>query len=164
MKYIIPAIILLVLIGAAVMARPGSDSATSDASIVPSGEPGVLVAQDMTHDFGSISMANGNVSKKFVVKNTSQDSVELSKLYTSCMCTTATLNMTDGQKGPFGMPGHASIPSLRETVAPGEEFEIEAIFDPNAHGPAGVGPIERVVILEYEGGTLELGFKATVTP
>ena len=162
MKYIIPAAILLVLIGAVVIARPDGET-NNNAETVPA-QPGALVSEETSYDFGTISMTNGNVSKKFTVTNTSQSSVELSKLYTSCMCTTATLRTSGGEKGPFGMPGHASIPNLRETVGPGEQFEIEAIFDPNAHGPAGVGPIERVVILEYGGGTLELGFKAMVTP
>src|SRR3990167_2668214 len=113
MKYIIPAIILAVLIGAAVIARPDGGNTQSNASVAPSGEPGVLVAQEAMYDFGSISMANGNVSKRFSVKNTGESDVELSKLYTSCMCTTAKLITKDGEEGPFGMPGHASIPSIK---------------------------------------------------
>ena len=124
----------------------------------------VLTAEKNFYDFGVISMKNGVVSATFNVSNKTSADVLVTDIVTSCMCTAAYV-VGEGEKiGPFGMPGHASIPSLRETVAPGEEFEIEAIFDPNAHGPAGVGPIERVVILEYGGGTLELGFKATVTP
>jgi hypothetical protein len=162
MKYIIPAAILLVLIGAVVIARPDGNSQDDSAANVPSG--GSLTAEETSHDFGSISMANGTVSRRFVVKNSSEGSVELEKLYTSCMCTTAELKTKDGTKGPFGMPGHASIPRLKETVLPGEEVEVNIIFDPAAHGPAGVGPIERVVTLEYEGGVLEFDFKAMVTP
>ena len=63
------------------------------------------------------------------------------------------------------MPGHGgSVPKVNDTIKAGETREIEVVFDPNAHGPAGVGLIERVVRLEYGEKTLELNIKAVVTP
>jgi len=53
---------------------------------------------------------------------------------------------------------------VNDTIKAGETREIEVVFDPNAHGPAGVGLIERVVRLEYGEKTLELNIKAVVTP
>ncbi|KKT83316.1 MAG: hypothetical protein UW81_C0021G0020, partial [Candidatus Giovannonibacteria bacterium GW2011_GWC2_44_9] len=41
----------------------------------------------------------------------------------------------------------------------------EVVFDPAAHGPAGVGRIERAVYLENSASeALQLKFSATVTP
>jgi hypothetical protein len=81
------------------------------------------------------------------------------------MCTTATLITLAGKKGPFGMPGHAPIPSITEIMAPEGRAQVEIVFDPKAHGPAGVGRIERVITLENNTGKpLELGFVAMVTP
>ena len=48
---------------------------------------------------------------------------------------------------------------------PGDDAVVEVVFDPAAHGPAGIGPIERVVTIENSAGRpLELAFNATVTP
>jgi hypothetical protein len=81
------------------------------------------------------------------------------------MCTSASLTTGDEKFGPFGMPGHGAIPSIKATVAVNQEAEIEVVFDPTAHGPAGVGKIQRVVILENNaGGPIELNFSAMVTP
>ncbi len=125
---------------------------------------GALVALASSYDFGRISMGRGNVSYTFAVKNTGTEAVRLTKLYTSCMCTTASL-ILDGKTGPFGMPGHGFVPSFDKTLAPGATANVEVVFDPAAHGPAGVGGIRRTVFLEHSaGGPVELNFEAFVTP
>lgn len=126
---------------------------------------GSLKAVEEKFDFGSISMANGNVKHTFTVKNTGDSAVSVDKMYTSCMCTTATMIKGEKKYGPFGMPGHSPIPKISAVLEPGEEVTVEAVFDPNAHGPAGVGKIERVIVLENSAGApVELGFTAMVTP
>src|SRR3989344_4396057 len=135
-------------------------------NVTTSNEPNsVLKTEESSYDFGTVSMANGNVSRIFKVRNIGPETVMMDKLYTSCMCTSASL-MMDGQKfGPFGMPGHGAAPSIKANLAPGQEAEIEVVFDPTAHGPAGVGKIERVVILENSAGSpVEFNFSANVTP
>ena len=63
------------------------------------------------------------------------------------------------------MPGHGFGPKIDETFLPGEEAVIEVIFDPSAHGPAGIGTVERAVYLENDSGLLlELLIKAVVAP
>jgi hypothetical protein len=63
------------------------------------------------------------------------------------------------------MLGHGSIPSINLDLAGGQTALVEALYDPNAHGPAGVGDIERSVFVESPGGVkYEMKFKATVTP
>ena len=101
----------------------------------------------------------------FKIKNNGDKEVKVSKLYTSCMCTSASLITSDGRRGPFSMPGHSSIPVIDVPLKAGEEAEIEVVYDPAAHGPAGVGRIERDVILENDAGApLTLKIAANVTP
>lgn len=125
---------------------------------------GGLAAEEENFDFGKISMAAGNVRHAFKIKNAGAEPVTVNKIYTSCMCTAATLKTAAGEWGPFGMPGHGFTPKLNIKLASGEETELEAVFDPAAHGPAGVGPIERVIYLDTDRGVKELKIKAIVTP
>lgn len=116
-------------------------------------------------NFGNISMAAGNVSHLYWVKNISGAPLIITKLSTSCMCTAATLITPAGKKGPFGMAGHGPTPRLVERLAPGETAQVEVVFDPAAHGPAGIGRTERIVTVGNDGGLpLELRFSALVTP
>ena len=81
------------------------------------------------------------------------------------MCTTASYKKGEEKRGPFGMPGHGIVPPLGVELGSNEEAEVEVVFDPAAHGPAGVGMIERVVTFETESGkVVNLGIKANVTP
>jgi len=121
---------------------------------------------EASRDLGRISMKEGVVTTDFLVKNNSQQALALKEIYTSCMCTEATITTATGQKrGPFGMPGHGLVPSPDLTLAPGEEATVTASFDPAAHGPAGVGPVDREIILTTtDGQKLSLGFTGLVTP
>ncbi|OGY63311.1 MAG: hypothetical protein A3I24_02085 [Candidatus Harrisonbacteria bacterium RIFCSPLOWO2_02_FULL_41_13b] len=124
-----------------------------------------LAAEETEFDFGAISMSRGKVSHAFKIRNTGSGPIEIEKLYTSCMCTVAFFTQDSKRVGPFGMPGHGFVPPLRRTLVSGEEVIIEAIFDPAAHGPSGIGRIERVVYLEDENGVaLQLGIRAMVEP
>src|SRR3989344_1839135 len=163
MNKLIIGIVSVLVLGAIVwFARPGAKG--TDTPTESSG-PTVLSATETNYDFGTISMVKGNVSHLFTVTNTGTEPVTISKLYTSCMCTTASIMNGTEKVGPFGMPGHAGIPSINVVLQPSASTQVEAIFDPNAHGPAGVGTISRVVILENNAGSpLELGFTANVTP
>ena len=129
---------------------------------------GRLEAKETSYDFGEVSMANGKVTRAFEVTNTSGETVNVKKVYTSCMCTQALIKSSAGRQfGPFGMPGHGGAsPFANIDVAPGETVAVEAIFDPAAHGPSGVGVIDRAVYLETnskEMPKVELTFHATVT-
>lgn len=124
-----------------------------------------LSASETFFDFGTISMAKGKVSKTFQVSNTGASEVNLESITTSCMCTSAYIVNGESKKGPFGMPGHGAVPKANEIVKPGETKNIEVVYDPNAHGPAGIGPVDRVVYLkDAQGGVLQIRIKAMVTP
>ena len=126
-----------------------------------------LVASETFYDFGTVSMKNGNVTKEFTVTNPTAEAITLEAVFTSCMCTTAFLVGPDGSmKGPFGMPGHGgAVPPTNELIKAGESRIVRIVYDPNAHGPAGVGRIDRFITLtDSSNGTLELEIKANVTP
>ena len=130
------------------------------------GGAGALVSAEPFFDFGKISMAAGNVSHGYWIKNASAAPLTMTNISTSCMCTVATLITQSGKmKGPFGMPGHAPVSDIEERLAPGQVAQVEVVFDPTAHGPAGVGRNDRIVTIRNDAGRpLELGFSAMVTP
>ena len=163
MNKLIIGIVSVLVLGAIVwFARPGAKN--TDAPPTATG-PSILTTTETNFDFGTISMANGKVSHLFTVTNTGTEPITINKLYTSCMCTIASIMNGAEKLGPFGMPGHTGIPAIKVPLAPGATTQVEAVFDPAAHGPAGVGTISRVVILENSAGKhLEIGFTANVTP
>jgi len=127
----------------------------------------MLSASETFYDFGTISMKDGNVQKDFTVSNLTDQDVLIPSIVTSCMCTEALLVEIDGTiKGTFGMPGHGgAVPPANELIKAGESRTIRVVYDPNAHGPAGVGKINRTVTLTDESGTaLQLEIQAVVTP
>ena len=128
-----------------------SKTGSQQDQIVPTSS-GKLEITEERFDFGTISMADGNVSYAFTVKNVGPEEVILSKLFTSCMCTKATLKIGDKKFGPFGMPSHVAIPTIRAILSPQETAEVEAVFDPNAHGPDATGPIKRVITITSNNG------------
>ncbi|MDP2704390.1 MAG: DUF1573 domain-containing protein [bacterium] len=122
-------------------------------------------AQESAYDFGTVRMANGNVNHVFSVRNAGETPMKIEKIFTSCMCTTAFAEQGGKRKGPFGMPGHGIVPKANIELAPGEEIGIDVVFNPNAHGPAGVGPIERQIYLVDEKGAEQVfAISGTVTP
>ena len=125
-----------------------------------------LTAPEKLYDFGTISMKNGLVDHVFKVTNSSDRDIYITKVSTSCMSTNAYIESAGGKKGPFGMEGHGGrIPPANETIKAGESIDVRVVYDPNAHGPAGVGVIDRLVYLtDAAGNTFQLGIKATVTP
>jgi len=153
---------VLVLGGLIWIARPDGQNN----SVVSATSNGTLTVEEANnYDFGTISMAAGKVSHQFKIKNASSEAVTVKKMYTSCMCTTAELTIGSRQFGPYGMPGHGAIPSINQTISPNEEATVEVVFDPAAHGPAGVGRIQRTITIENNAGQpVELSFAAVVTP
>lgn len=120
---------------------------------------------EKSFNFGSVSMAEGIVRHTFKIKNNGNEEILVKKIYTSCMCTNVTLQTKTEKLGPFGMPGHGFSPSIDLIFAPGEEAQIEASFDPAAHGPAGIGRIERAIFVESKDhAPLELTISALVKP
>lgn len=111
-----------------------------------------MVSTDKTTlELGNISMKNGIKKMKYSFVNSSDQPIKLTQLFTSCMCTKAKL-IVDGKESIYaGMQGHGGglgpiNPNL--SLNPNQKAELEVEFDPNAHGPQGVGPINRTVTVE----------------
>ncbi|OHA91794.1 MAG: hypothetical protein A2758_01265 [Candidatus Zambryskibacteria bacterium RIFCSPHIGHO2_01_FULL_49_18] len=163
------AAVLLVFVGLFIWGYAGKGgTATSVQGVAGTSgaSKSALTAPEIFYDFGTISMKNGNVTKEFTVTNPTNQDITVSTMLTSCMCTTAFIVKPDGStKGPFGMAGMGYVPPANEIIKAEESRVIRVVYDPNAHGPAGVGRIDRFVMLtDSEGGTLELEIKALVTP
>ena len=163
-KYVIISIIIgtVVMLGGLIWVGQPADSNDQDGS----GTTFLLKSEEKLFDFGTISMAKGKVSHEFKVTNESDQPITLKKIHTSCMCTATNFILNQKKYGPFGMQGMGGgVTSANVTINPGESAMAEAIYDPAAHGPAGVGPIDRFIYLEDAfGGRLELEIKALVTP
>ena len=152
--------VLILIGGVLVFSSSGGTGSTP-----PSGGPTQLTATETLYDFGTISMKNGLVNRVFKVTNPSDKDIVVKRVHTSCMCTNAFIESARGEKGPFGMDGMGYVPPADETIKAGESLDIKVVYDPNAHGPAGVGAIDRYVYLEdATGGELQFEIKAVVTP
>lgn len=155
-----------IFVGLFFLASPSAErapAALGDAS--RTAKASLLVAAEPSYDFGTLSLAKGKVTHNYKVKNPTSTPVTIEKIFTSCMCTEATLINKEKRTGPFGMPGHGFGANLNEVITAGAEAEVEVVFDPAAHGPAGVGPVSREVYLgQKDAGPLRFGFTAQVTP
>lgn len=161
---IVIAVGVVVLGGVLFYAQPKARD-HSAMNVEASGNQLNLKLNPINYDFGTISMKNGLVTKAFMVKNEQTEPVKLSELYTSCMCTSAKIKIGADGYGPFGMLGHGGMKMLNQSLAPGQEAQLEVTFNPNAHGPSGIGVIERTVTLKSDKGDLaNVNIKATVTP
>lgn len=161
--------VILVLGGVIIAAKPDPVTYTPTAVEMVKADAaksaGRLTAAEMKFSFGPISMARGKVTHRYPIRNAGAEPLTIRKMYTSCMCTTVALVKGGKTSEAYGMPGHTPIPTINVPLNPREEALVEVVFDPAAHGPAGVGPIERVVTIENSGGQpLELEFAALVSP
>ena len=124
-----------------------------------------LSAPETLYDFGEVQMKDGKVSHRFKVVNPTDKDLTADYLSTSCMCTTAYIVDDKSQSTAYGMEGMGSSGKAKLLFKPQEIREIEVVFDPNAHGPAGVGPLQRFVTLtDATGGKLQLEIKGLVKP
>lgn len=130
------------------------------------GVKSLLVSSEKVYDFGTISMVNGNVEKKFTITNPTEKEITVRQIITSCMCTIAFLEGGSGEEGPFGMPGHGGpVAKVNEIINSGESRYVRVVYNPNAHGPVGVGSVDRFVeVTDSNGKVLSLEIKAVVTP
>jgi len=114
---------------------------SSDTSGNQSSDPKMEISAS-EYDFGTISMAAGTIKKTFEIKNTGASDLKIENIMTSCHCTGASLKVGDKKSPTFGMNGSAF---WSQKIAPGETAELEAIFDPAYHGPAGTGAATREI-------------------
>jgi len=100
------------------------------------------VIDESTYNWGEIEINGGNVEKVFEITNAGNDSLILSNVETSCMCTTAQLILAGKDSPIFGM--HSKSGYVFE-VPSGKTAKLKIVFDPAFHGPSGVGSISRQI-------------------
>lgn len=104
-----------------------------------------LEAGERSYEWGQINYSGGDVSKSFKIKNTGTETLRLYNIKTSCTCTKAFVSINGDKSPAFSM--HTTSGWVGE-VKPGEEATLEVVFDPDFHGPFGVGPITRLISVE----------------
>jgi len=126
-----------------------------------------LSASPEYFDLGEVAINGGLVTREYELKNTTDKTLRLKKIATSCMCTKAKVVVGDEETKFFGMEGMGdkNAPVNLELAAQ-ESAKVIAEFDPAAHGPQGVGPIDRSVFLTFSDpvGIKELKFNGVVIP
>lgn len=114
-------------------------------------------------DIGKVSYGGGIVSKAYEIKNTTESPMKLRKIVTSCMCTKARVQFADKTTKFYAMEMNGDKnPIIDYDFPAGSGAKVEFNFDPAAHGPAGIGPIDRVITLYFDGGFKELRFSGEV--
>lgn len=107
-----------------------------------------LVVEEVFQDLGTAVIDGGDISTIFEVKNTGTEPIVVTQMYTSCMCTESRLVTQSKTSRFFGMQGHSDSSLLMQIIEPGETAEVEAVFDPSAHGINGLGTNRRAVYFE----------------
>lgn len=126
---------------------------------------GILITPE-TSDWGQISINGGVVTREFELKNTTEKTVKLKKVATSCMCTQASVEAGGASTRFFGMEMAGDRnPAVSLEISAGETGKIIIKFDPAAHGPQGIGPFEREVVLTFSDpvGVKTIKFNGEVT-
>jgi hypothetical protein len=95
------------------------------------------------HDFGAVKRMGGKVQTTFTLRNQGETALTIRRLWTSCPCTTATLVVAQRKSPEFHMLD--SHPDWSETLNSGEEATLLVSFDPNYHGPGGVGLQQKLI-------------------
>lgn len=120
-------------------------SSTTNSPQIISSQNAKIEVDQKTYDWGQIAYGGGDVSKKFIIKNTGTDILKLTNIKTSCACTKAQVSI-DGKVSPY-FSMHTQSGWVGE-LASGKSASLTVIFDPAFHGPTGVGPIERLISVE----------------
>ncbi len=166
-KKIIYAVLTLLFIGALIFAVLNNGADKTAEIKIPASSAGVLSVLNNNFNFEVLEMKDGKVTHNFKVKNNGSEPVVITKAYTSCACTTATIINSSGDKyGLFGMQGHKGLTlDTAIEIKPGESAMVTAIYDPAAHGPKGVGKVKRIIYLDTNSTAkpqTQVVFEATV--
>lgn len=131
----------------------------------PASEVLGVEASPTSYDLGNVPINGGIVTKEFEIKNTTDKTLKLKKIATSCMCTTASVEAGGKTTNFFGMEMAGDRnPPVNLELGRGETGKVVVKFDPAAHGPQGVGLFDRVIWLTFSdpAGIKELTFNGNV--
>ena len=123
--------------------------------------PGQLELSDSFFDFGTVGL--DPVEHSFTIKNVGEGELNISKVSTSCGCTTAQLEKQGEISSPFGMD-HGNLPPANFSLLPGEEGKIKVTYNPLAHGLQNArGTFRRMVYIRTENPKKEYTLTINVT-
>ncbi len=166
---IVTFVLFIFLLGAMIFfglrnARPASDAVGATQDAVVQIEPEML-------DMGTVRQSEGIAERSFTIENKGAAPLRISSLQTSCMCTSVQLVVGEEKSQRFGMAGHggssAAPRSWSMEIPPGTQGELKVFYDPNAHGPSGVGPVERIITFntnDIAHQNVEVRIRGIVTP
>ena len=98
-------------------------------------------------DLGTVSQNSGTMTTEFVIKNEGESDLVISKLSSSCGCTSGSVVYQD-QEGPrFYMTGHGyeePDSNWQIAIGAGDEAVVKVYYDPTVH-PDLTGPVTRTL-------------------
>lgn len=150
--------VLILGLGVWLISKPATGSQLG----VATASGGKAEVGSASFDWGNIDYGGGDVTAEFTVKNSGTGPLSLSGVSTSCMCTTAQVTIGD-QKSPFF--GMHQKSSWIGKIPAGGQATLKVVFDPAFHGPSGVGPMERQIVMtttDPQNPKLEFNLKGNV--
>jgi len=101
--------------------------------IPPKNGPIIRITPDK-YDFKIVSQSEGTVSTTLSITNDGNEPLVLTKMATSCGCTSASV-VYAGVEGPkFGMAMHGTNPKdWKQVLQPGDSAELKIYYNPNVH-------------------------------
>ncbi|HJY98339.1 MAG TPA: DUF1573 domain-containing protein [Patescibacteria group bacterium] len=162
-KILVILIAMFALVGGAVFLFAG-DKQSSDASLAKVEAQEVSVTPE-SYDIGRVLMKDGIVTREYEIKNSSSNTLRIKNIATSCMCTRAQVILGDKRTRLYSMEmSGAKNPNVDFDIPGGQSAKLVVKFDPAAHGPAGVGKVDRVVSLTFLDpvGTRQVAFSGEV--
>ncbi len=125
---------------------------------------GKLEILETDYDFGVIGL--DNVTHEFPIKNIGEGPLKISRVATSCGCTTAQLQKGGETSVKFGMD-HGNLPKPNMTLEPGEEAVVLVTYNPLTHGlKNAAGTFRRIVYIQTDNprSEYELSISMKVDP
>lgn len=135
---IITIVIAASFTGAVILANSGSGERQATG--------GKLVVEPASYDWGEIGLQPANAT--LTVKNDGTAAVKITKLSTSCGCTSAALSIAGRTTARYSMD-HGNLAPVNVSLQPGESGQLLVTFDPLFHENT-QGPVERVVYLRTD--------------
>ncbi|MFH1840675.1 MAG: DUF1573 domain-containing protein [Candidatus Shapirobacteria bacterium] len=118
------------------------------------------------YDFGSVRLNSGLIVHRYVIRNLGKIDLKIANLASSCACIKVYFKSANQESPRAGMKGMTKISEWIGVLQPEESGEVIIEFDPNFHGPQGVGKITRAVSFETndpQNRYVELSFNGEVT-
>jgi len=103
----------------------------------------VLVVEPSKMDLGMVSITERQINASFTVRNAGQSDLTVTGMETTCGCTTAVLETSQGTSPVFGGGPTEDRSDWSAVLAPGEEALLVATFDLMFHGPDATGRFQR---------------------